>query len=107
MTLLAALVGALAAAGALLIYDGLRLRPPVVRTGRSVPEIPRERVLRALGAGLVSALLTRWPVGALRMVALGWFGAVLFGSRRGAAQATARPVAIAVWSEMRSEYQML
>src|SRR3546814_5212254 len=100
MTLLAALVGALAAAGAHLIYDGLRLRPPVVRTGRSVPEIPRERVLRALGAGLVTALLTRWPVAALGMAAVGWFGAELFGSRRATAQATARTEAIAAWTEM-------
>src|SRR3546814_11694789 len=94
MTLLAALVGALAAAGALLIYDGLRLRPPVVRTGRSVPEIPRERVLRALGAGLVTALLTRWPVAALGLAAVAWFGAEPFGRRRPAATATARTGAL-------------
>src|SRR3546814_20056259 len=65
-----------------------------------VPEIPRERVLRALGAGLVTALLTRWPVAALGMAAVGWFGAELFGSRRAAAQATARTEAIAAWTEM-------
>src|SRR3546814_606026 len=104
MTLLAALVGALAAAGALLIYDGLRLRPPVVRTGRSVPEIPRERVLRALGAGLVTALLTRWPVAALGMAAVGWFGAELFGSRRAAAQATARKIGSASCRERVCQY---
>ena len=100
MTLLAALVGVLAAAGAFLIYDGLRLRPPAVRTGRTVPEIPRERVLRALGAGMVTALLTRWPVAALGMAAVGWFGAELFGSRRTAERATARTEAIAAWTEM-------
>ena len=100
MTLLAALVGVLAAAGAFLIYDGLRLRPPAVRTERTVPEIPRERVLRALGAGLVTALLTRWPVAALGMAAVGWFGAELFGSRRTAERATARTEAIAAWTEM-------
>src|SRR3546814_5859246 len=34
------------------------------------------------------------------MAAVGWFGAELFGSRRAAAQATARTEAIAAWTEM-------
>src|SRR3546814_3214640 len=57
-------------------------------------------IVRALGAGLVTALLTRWPVAALGMAAVGWFGAELFGSRRAAAQATARTEAIAAWTEI-------
>lgn len=100
--LLAALTGVLAASGGLLLASGLRSESGVSRRPVSPRpfEFPRDRALRALGCGAAVGLVTRWPVAALSMGALGWFVPELFGSRKATEKATARTEAIAAWTEM-------
>src|SRR5688572_24315290 len=102
MMLLAAVIGVLAASGAMLLYSGLRQRPIEVHPRESLParDFPRERLVRALVLGALTLIVTRWPVAAIGMAALGWFVPELFGSRRAHDRATARTEAIAAWTEM-------
>lgn len=102
MTLVAALCGLCAAAGLLLIVDGIRRkpRPAPERRFRRPTRAPRDRMAAsgALGLGLLVA--TRWPVAAVSAAALGWFWPELFGGRAARERAVARTEAIATWTEM-------
>lgn len=101
MTLLSALCGVLAAAGVLLVVDGLRgmgtAKPAPARPGARVEGI---RAWRAVGLGVAGLAVTRWPVAAVVLAAVGWFWTELFGSGRAREQAIARTEAIASWTEM-------
>ena len=103
MTLLAALIGVVVAAGILLLFDGLRPKTPTVKRGARRSPLPADvsrRLPAALAAGLLGLVLTRWPVAAIGLGALGWFWTDLFGGRTRREQATARTEAIASWAEM-------
>lgn len=101
MTLLAALCGVLAAAGVLLVVDGLRgmgtAKPGPAGPGARVQGI---RTWRAVGLGVAGLVVTRWPVAAVVLAAVGWFWTELFGSGRARERAIARTEAIASWTEM-------
>lgn len=102
MTLLAGLVGLVAAAGALLLADGLRRRErPAVDTRRRTlpPDLPR-RLSLVVAAGMAGLILTRWPVASFAAAGLGWFSTDLFGGKVARERAIARTEAIASWTEM-------
>lgn len=99
MTLLAALCGVFAAAGVLLVVDGLW------GVGASKPvrrEVRAEgiRAWRAVGLGVAGLVVTRWPVAAVVLAVAGWFWTELFGGGRARAHVIARTEAIASWTEM-------
>lgn len=101
MMFLAALCGVLAAAGVLLVLDGLRREI----SGHPAPARPRRpvevvRVWRAAGVGVAGLVVTRWPVAAAALAVAGWFWTELFGSGRARHNAIARTEAIASWTEM-------
>jgi tight adherence protein B len=101
MTILAALVGLTAAAGALLLADGVRQRDRPTSSRRNpLPPDTSRRLSLAIGAGMAGLILTRWPVAALAATALGWFATDLFGGKGVRARAIARTEAIASWTEM-------
>lgn len=101
MTILAALVGVTAAAGALLLADGARRRDRPAATRRHpLPPDTSRRLSLAVGAGMAGLILTRWPVAALAATALGWFATDLFGGKGVRERAIARTEAIASWTEM-------
>lgn len=101
MTLLAGLVGLTAAAGALLLADGLRRRArPFVATRRELPPELSRRLLVGVAAGMTGVVLTRWPVAAIAAAGLGWFSTELFGGKAARERAIARTEAIASWTEM-------
>jgi tight adherence protein B len=101
MTILAALVGITAGAGALLLADGMqrRHRPLTTRRHRLPPDTSR-RLSLALAAGVAGLILTRWPVAALAAAGLGWFSTDLFGGKGARERAIARTEAIASWTDM-------
>lgn len=101
MTLLAALVGLSAAAGALFLADGVRQRErPAANLRRPLPPDASRRLSLALAAGMAGLIVTRWPVAALAAAGLGWFSTDLFGGRGARERAIARTEAIASWTEM-------
>ena len=101
MTLLAGIVGLTAAAGALLLADGLRRRArPVVATRWQLPPDLSRRLLLAVAAGMAGVVFTRWPVAALAAAGLGWFSTDLFGGKGARERAIARTESIASWTEM-------
>jgi hypothetical protein len=53
----------------------------------------------AVGAALLLAVTTRWPVAAMAGAALGWWASDLFGGRAARERAVARTEAIACWAE--------
>jgi tight adherence protein B len=102
---LAALAAAGVVGGALLLADGLRSSPlqdrPSDRPGRQeVAPWLRRRLLPALAAGVLVAVLTRWPSAAVGVGLVTWFRSELFGSRTERERLTARTEAIASWTEM-------
>ena len=100
MTILAGLVGVIAAAGALLLADGLRHRARPATTRRRLPPDTWRRLSLAIAGGMTGLILTRWPVAALAAGCLGWFSTDLFGGRGARARAIARTEGIASWTEM-------
>jgi tight adherence protein B len=102
MTLVAALAGLCAAAGALLLVDGLqrRTRASRQRTGPVLPGDRRRRATAAAALGAVALVLTRWPVAAVALAGLGWFWTDLFQGGAARQRAVARTEAIATWAEM-------
>lgn len=99
MTLLVAVLAAASAFGLYLVVTGFGASDPkpVVRDrGRSL----RTRVVPALALAGPAALLTRWPVAAVGLGAVGWFWSDLFGTRASRARGTQRTEAIAAWTEM-------
>lgn len=74
--------------------------PPQRRTQRA--RLPRSLPIRgqaALAAGLVAAVLTRWPVAAVAAAALVWFWAALVGGGAAARRSIERLDALAAWTE--------
>lgn len=99
--LLAAVCGVLAAAGVLLIVDGVRRGDgPYSGRARARPPLDGRRLWRAAGLGVAGLVLTRWPVAAAALGAAGWFWDELFGGRRTRESGIARTEAIAAWTEM-------
>lgn len=101
MTLIASLVGLGLAVGILLIVDGVHRRPRPARRLRppAVDDFERRAAL-AVALGGLTAAITRWPVAAIALAALGWFIPDLFGGKASRDRATARTEAIAAWTEM-------
>jgi len=108
MIALSLLLGAGIGAGILLVVTGARGRaipagpapePLAERLSRRVPHLAFRASLSLLG-GLVAALLTRWPVGVVGGMALGFFARDLFSSRGQQRHQTDRTEAIASWTEM-------
>ena len=105
MSLLAALAGAGLVGGLWLVIDGMQRRPVAVprawpRTKTPDRSIASRRLPLTLALALPTALVTRWPVAALGLGAVGWFAPELFGSKASQDRATARTEAIAAWTEM-------
>jgi tight adherence protein B len=107
MIALPLLLGTGLGAGLFVIFASARARPrdgsdaPTKRSARLAPFSHRgSRAALAAACGLVAALLTRWPVGVLGGVALGFFGRDLFASRTQQRHQTDRTEAIASWTEM-------
>ena len=107
MTALAAVFGAGAGVGLILVVAGLRgadaapadsvanplrWRPAVEHLGA--------RLSGALAAAVVVGAVTRWPVGALLAGLAGWATPALWAGRGAEAAATARIEAVATWTEM-------
>ena len=106
MTLLFVVLGAGFAGGGWLVLSGLtpsdrpRTRPDFKSdVPRQAADI-RRRAALAVGLGAATGLLTRWPVAAIALGALGWFSPELFGSTAAREEATGRTEAIAAWTEM-------
>lgn len=104
MTALAALCGALAGAG--LWLAALSLRPAPVRERRHTltrphfgGQLDRNCVAAGLGLGLLTLVITRWPVAAICAGTSGWLAAGM-PRRAERERAEARTEAIALWTEM-------
>jgi Flp pilus assembly protein TadB len=102
MTALMALLGGGLGGGLLLVALSLwpRERRHVASPGFHLPRDLPARLARAGGGGVLAALLTRWPVGALGGMAFGFFASDLFGRRADRSAGTDRTEAIAGWTEM-------
>ena len=104
VTALAALCGAGAGAGLLLVIAGLRGRVPdpgaVGRVLAGRVERPLLRLALAAGAGGLVGLLTGWPVGGLLAAGFAAVAPDLVGGNRARQQAIARVEAVASWAEM-------
>jgi tight adherence protein B len=101
---LAGFCWAAVAAGLLLVATGIHGTParpnrPARPPRRAVDRL-RVRLALAVGAGLVVALVTRWPVGALLAAGLGWWWPSLYGTKAAKHAAIARVEAVAAWTEM-------
>ncbi|EHR53445.1 Flp pilus assembly protein TadB [Saccharomonospora amisosensis] len=111
-TLIAALFGLGAAVGVLVLVTAWRRTVPAVpmpsRRSDLVPTLPGQagdrrvllRLAMTVGAGVLSAAVTAWVVGALLTAAAVWFLPRLVGPDRVHKQRLARIEAIASWTEM-------
>jgi Flp pilus assembly protein TadB len=101
--LLVTLLGAVVGLGAALLVVALRGTAPrtgrVVRGGRSLLERAGRRAVVAIVVGLLTLVVTRWPVAAVAAVALVFGWSALFGGTRMERQATARIEGLAAWTE--------
>lgn len=99
-------LGGLVGVGVVLLVRGLTTSPPS-RQGTGVPLERARAGLRRLGrrgpltlvVGLVSLVVTGWPVAAVAGAALVLAGPALFGGARAEKWAAARIEAVAVWTE--------
>jgi tight adherence protein B len=101
MALIAALLGAGAAAGLLLIAAGPRRSERAPR--RAQVRWSRETTVRLAGCLVVAVIVglaTRWPVGAVLAGVAAWTLPVLLGGDRAQQRAVARTEAVASWAEM-------
>lgn len=106
MTTVAALLGLLAAGGLCLVVAGLRgvdpldWRPPT--SSRPVPGVERLllRIAGSVGAGVLVAALTGWPVGALLAAAAAWVLPNVTGAKVDREASLAKVEGIASWAEM-------
>ena len=105
MILIAAVLAGGFAAGACLVVSGMAKVVPATSSD-SVPERGpaildlRRRIAMAAGFGVPVGLVTRWPVAAIALGALGWFAPELFGSKAAREGATEKTEGIAAWTEM-------
>lgn len=101
--LLVLLLGALIGAAALMLVWSVTPQEPTHHVGQSslLPRLKKAgaRVPVAVGAGLVILLLTRWPVLALAIGLLVFFGPALFGGSASEKRAIARLEGLAAWTE--------
>ena len=107
MTALAAVFGAGAGLGLILVVAGLRATPAdtaakAANVSRWWPVVEHAgwRLAVAVGAAVVAGAVTRWPVGAILAGLAGWAVPGLWAGRGAEAAATARVEAIAAWTEM-------
>jgi tight adherence protein B len=106
VTALAAMCGAGVGLGLLAVIAGVRGATPqrqlrVLRTASGWrPDRAALRFGLALGAGVVTGAVTRWPVGALLAAGAGAMLPGLAGGRAARQAAVASAEAIAAWSEM-------
>lgn len=106
VTLLFVVLGAGFAGGGWLALSGLTPRDPALTRTDVTAQRPREeadirrRIAMTVGLGAAAGLVTRWPVAAVGLGALGWFSSELFGSKAARDQATERTEAIAAWTEL-------
>jgi len=103
VTALAALCGALVVGGLWLAMSSWR-PVPVVKTERQAQArasalLERDRVIAAVGSGLLVLVLTRWPVAAIGAAVAGWSIAAM-PRRADRERHEARTEAIALWTEM-------
>ena len=103
VTALAALCGALVVGGLWLAMSSWR-PVPVAKTERHTQArasalLERDRVISAVGAGLLVLVLTRWPVAAIGAAVAGWSIAAM-PRRADRERHEARTEAIALWTEM-------
>lgn len=102
MTVLVSTLGAGLIAGACLVASGWT-KSESARPAVRIPWGPahvRRRLASAAACGIAAAFLTRWPVAAPAVAALGWFACDLAGSKAAREEAIARTEAIAAWTEM-------
>ncbi len=100
--LLITLLGALAGAGVLLLVvsvRGTQPKPPTARSGVPWVELVGRQTLIGTGAGVVTLVLTRWPVAAIGAGALVAFWPALFGGAREERESVARLEGLAAWTE--------
>ncbi|MHB1927836.1 MAG: type II secretion system F family protein [Acidimicrobiales bacterium] len=107
MTALAAVFGAGAGLGLILVVSGLRgthaaTTATVANPRRWQPRVEHlgARLSGALAAAVVVGAVTRWPVGAILAGLAGWATPALWAGRGGEAATTARIEAVATWTEM-------
>ena len=102
MTAIAALLGAGAALGVLLVVSGFERREQPESPRRTAAPLSesRTRFGRALGLGIPVLVATRWPIAAIACGFLGWCSPELLGGRAGREAGVARTEAIATWTEM-------
>lgn len=102
-TLLVTLLGGVAGGGLALLVVALLGTPPrddrVVHGGEGLTQRLGRRALLALGVGLATLVVTRWPVAALAAAALVLAWPALFGGARAERLATARIEGLAAWTE--------
>jgi tight adherence protein B len=101
VTALAAFCGLLIVGGIWLAVDSIRPVPIVVKppTTRTTDPILRRRVLIAAGTALAAFAITRWPIGAVAGLAVGWVAGGLRGTKE-RQTVERRTEAIALWAEM-------
>ena len=101
--LLIILLGAVVGGGVLLLVVALRgtvPRPPVVRrSGQRLLARLGRRTIVAIGVGLLTLLVTSWPVAAVAAGGLVLAWRSLFGGARLERAATARVEGLALWAE--------
>jgi tight adherence protein B len=106
VTALAAVLGLLAAGGLCLVVAGLRGVDPMdwrpSTSSRQVAGADRllVRIAAAVGAGVLVAALTGWPVGALLAAAGAWVLPSMTGAKVDREASLAKVEGIAAWAEM-------
>jgi tight adherence protein B len=102
VTAIAALLGAFAALGVLLLASGLERREPPTRPHRTTAQLSqaRTRLGRALALGVPVLVATRWPIAGMACGFLGWCSPELLGGRSAREAGVARTESIATWTEM-------
>jgi len=102
-TLLVILAGAVVGTGVLLLVVaimGTEPRPPRVRAGGASAVLrARRRVVIAVVVGVVTLVVTRWPVAALGAAAFAIAAPALLGGAKAERQQTARLEGLAAWTE--------
>lgn len=102
MALAGALLGLVFATGLLLVVAGWLGRPPQPRAGnwdRHFGGVDGRRFGTAVGAAILVALITRWPIAAAGAGAAAWMAPALFGTSSAGSRELERLEALATWIE--------
>ncbi|MGH8776900.1 MAG: type II secretion system F family protein [Jiangellaceae bacterium] len=101
--LLVILLGAVVGAGVALLVVALRgtTPPPSSPSGSTAGLVERigRQTLYGIGAGLLTLVLTRWPIAAVAMGMLVTFWPAMFGGAKAEREAIARLDGLAAWTE--------